>query len=317
MGTAISAYLRQQMSNDTTLAIFAMPKAFDGHIGVIQRNAIRSWSRLTGVQTILLGDESGTATMAEEVDATHIPKVECNEYGTPYVASCFAAASSASSASLLAYVNADIILMSDFVHAVERVAQRHRLFLLAGQRTDLDLVESLAFEDGWDLALRKRAEQEGHLLGPEGIDYFVFRPGLFTNIPPFAIGRWIWDNWLLREATRVGPALIDATPSIRVIHQSHDYNHVGDNKRPLKTGPEAIANLALSPDPKRWYDLHHATRILYPWRFAPAWTPQRIRKRTNEWRRDHPRLLAPLSSIRLAWLAIMGGSRKPGVAGGE
>ena len=252
----------------------------------------------------MLGNEPGTAAIAEEVDALHLPEIARNEYGTPYVASCFQMACAESPTGLLAYVNADIILMKDFVHAVKRVARRRRPFLLAGQRTNLDLRKPLLFEDDWHLTLSKRAKQEGLLHGPEAIDFFVFKPGLFVHIPPFAIGRWAWDNWLLHEATRVGATLIDATPSIRVIHQSHDYNHVGDLKLPLRTGPEAIANLALSPDPKRWYDLRHASRILYPWGLSPAWSPKRLRKRTEVWRREHPRLLAPINGVRRAWRAI-------------
>ncbi len=292
------------MTNEETLTIFAVPKSFDGHIGLIQRNAILSWSQLPQVRILLLGDELGTAAIAEEVGALHIPQVERNEYGTPYVASCFAVASAASPTGLLAYVNADIILMNDFVRTAERVARHRRPFLLAGRRTDLDLDKQLVFKKGWDLTLRKQAKYEGHLRGPGAIDYFVFRSGLYTHIPPFAVGRWAWDNWLLHEATRVGATLIDATPSIRVIHQSHDYNHVGDLGRPLKNGPEALSNLALAPDPKRRYDLRHANRILYPWGPAPAWSPKRILKRTDLWRRDHPKLLAPIQVIRRAWHAI-------------
>ena len=275
------------MSETATLTIFAIPKKFDGHIGVIQRNAIRSWSKLAGVRILLLGNEPGTAALAEEIGAAHIPKIECNEYGTPYVASCFALAAAQYPTDLLAYVNADIILMHDFIRAVNRVLQHPRPFLMAGRRTDLELSEQLEFDDGWNLTLANRAKREGLLYDPEAIDYFVFRPDLFPNIPPFAIGRWIWDNWLLYEACRLGATLIDATPSVVVVHQNHEYDHVGDSKKPTQTGPEARANKALAPDPKRWYNLHHATRILYPWGLCVAWSPTRLWIRTTLWRRDH------------------------------
>jgi hypothetical protein len=40
------------------LTIFSVPKAFLGHIGVIQRNALVSWMRLgEEVQVILLGND--------------------------------------------------------------------------------------------------------------------------------------------------------------------------------------------------------------------------------------------------------------------
>ena len=49
------------MSRNATVTIFAIPKTFEGHIGIIQRNAIRSWAQLAGIEILLLGDEPGTA----------------------------------------------------------------------------------------------------------------------------------------------------------------------------------------------------------------------------------------------------------------
>ena len=52
------------------LTIFALPKPFRGHAGVIQRNAIQSWLRLQpACEVILLGDEPGTREVAAQVGA--------------------------------------------------------------------------------------------------------------------------------------------------------------------------------------------------------------------------------------------------------
>ena len=78
------------------LTIFGIPKPFEGHFGVIQRNAIQSWTRLSPrCQVLLFGDESGTAEVAAEVGAQHIPKVERNEFGTPLLNSVFGQAEKA------------------------------------------------------------------------------------------------------------------------------------------------------------------------------------------------------------------------------
>jgi len=71
------------------LTIFTIPKAFEGHIGIIQRNAIGSWSRL-GCDVILCGDDPGVSEAAKEVGATHIPDIDRNDYGTPLLSSAFA-----------------------------------------------------------------------------------------------------------------------------------------------------------------------------------------------------------------------------------
>ena len=49
------------------LTIFAIPKPFQGHVSIIQRNAIQSWTKLhPDCEVILLGDEPGTGTVAAE-----------------------------------------------------------------------------------------------------------------------------------------------------------------------------------------------------------------------------------------------------------
>jgi len=58
------------------LTIFATPKAFRGHIDVIQRNAIKSWTLLSiNPEIILFGDDEGTPEVAREFGLQHIPAV--------------------------------------------------------------------------------------------------------------------------------------------------------------------------------------------------------------------------------------------------
>src|SRR5467141_3820646 len=105
------------------LTLFAIPKAFTGHIGIIQRNAIRSWTLLRPqCEIILFGDDEGTADVAEEFGIRHIPQVERNEFGTPLVNDMFEKAQNLGSHELCCFVNSDIILMNDFMEAAQRVA---------------------------------------------------------------------------------------------------------------------------------------------------------------------------------------------------
>ena len=112
------------------LTIFTAPKPFtDPHIAVIQRNAIQSWMHLgQGVEVILVGDETGMAEVAGEYGLTHLPDVEANEWGTPLVSSIFGLARQASESHLLAYVNADILLMPDFLDVSQQVAAQAERF---------------------------------------------------------------------------------------------------------------------------------------------------------------------------------------------
>ena len=62
------------------LTIFSIPKAFVGHIGVIQRNALKSWSLLEPrCEIIIFGDEEDIAEAAAETGAAHVPEIGRNE----------------------------------------------------------------------------------------------------------------------------------------------------------------------------------------------------------------------------------------------
>lgn len=103
------------------ITIFSAPKPFtDAHIATIQRNAIKSWTLLPDVEVILLGEETGLAQAAHELGVKHIPNVTRNESGTPLISSMFQLARENSSSDLLCIINADMILMPDFVAAARR-----------------------------------------------------------------------------------------------------------------------------------------------------------------------------------------------------
>ncbi|MBE0534076.1 MAG: FkbM family methyltransferase [Phycisphaerae bacterium] len=231
------------------LAIFTVPKPFKGHIGTIQRNAIESWMRLNPKpEIILLGDDEGTACVAAEWGLTHVPHIECNEVGTPLLDSIFRNGASASAAPVLAYVNTDILILDDFTAAVKQVRDADRgPFLMIGQRWDLNVDRPLNFtDDNWSNQLRGEIRQKGTLHPPAGIDYFVFSRDLWPAIPPFALGRTVWDNWLVAEAIRLKAAVVDATECVTVVHQNHDYGHLAGGQEEAWKGTEARRNLELA-----------------------------------------------------------------------
>jgi hypothetical protein len=228
------------------LTIFSVPKPFKGHTATIQRNAIQSWLQLRpACEIILLGNDEGTAEAAREFGLRHLPEVACNECGTPLLNSIFERAQAAASHRLLCYVNADIILLSDFLTAVRRI--RFRRFLMVGQRWDMDLDHALDFtRPDWEADLRRQLTTRAVLHPPTGIDYFVFPRGLWGEVLPFAIGRTAWDNWLIYRARAQGAAVIDATQAVMIVHQNHDWSHIPGGEREAWKGPEAQRNRALA-----------------------------------------------------------------------
>lgn len=210
------------------LTIFSAPKPFTNpHIATIQRNALQSWLHLGDeVEVILIGDEPGLAEAANEAGVPLLDQVARTGSGTPLVSSIFRLAREHSQSPLLAYVNADMLFLPDFVQAAKTVTAQFEKFLVIGQRWDLDQPSLLEFSNGWVSRLQADIHQRGRLHTPSGSDYFIFPRDLFTEMPDFAIGRAGWDNWMIYFARRQGWPVIDATPSILAIHQDHDYSHL-------------------------------------------------------------------------------------------
>lgn len=210
------------------LTIFSTPKQFtDPHINIIQRNAIESWKNLDPeVEVLLVGEEEGMQSVIDEFGVNHVSSVKRNSWGTPLVSSIFQIAREVCNSPYLAYVNADILLTPDFVNMVRLVASESQEFLIVGQRWDLDINQPLDFDEEWAEQLRQRTKREGKLHPPSGSDFFIFPRKLFLDMPDFAIGRAGWDNWMIYKALNSGWHVIDATPSLMIIHQNHDYGHL-------------------------------------------------------------------------------------------
>lgn len=239
------------------LSIFTIPKPFQGHIGVIQRNAIRSWLLLQpGCEVILFGDEPGTDACAQQLGVRHIAGAKCNEYGTPRLDDIFEQAERIARFPLLCYVNADIILPDTFTGCVARVP--FSKFLMVGQRVDVDITQEIDFQDPAERARAEdRIREAGVLHPPGGSDYFVFPRGTLGALPPFVVGRPGWDNWMISRATQLGVPVVDASGCSLVAHQNHDYQHVPGGIRGYE-GPEADVNRNLVGGAARYLTPQHA-----------------------------------------------------------
>jgi hypothetical protein len=230
------------------ITLFSAPKPFtDPHIAMIQRNAIRSWTLLPNVEIILLGKEEGLAQAAKESGVKHLPHVEHNESGTPLISSMFQLAQENSTSDLLCIINTDMILMPDFVQAAESCRSRFQRdpFVLLSQRWDLDVTQPFEFSEGWQDRLWSTVHNQGQLHRPAGSDFFLFPRSCYTNLPPFAIGRAGWDNWMIYKARKEKWPVIDCTPSVMIVHQTHDYNHLPDGQA-HHTLPETDENIRLA-----------------------------------------------------------------------
>lgn len=244
----------------TLLTLFSAPKSFaDLHIATIQRNAIKSWTTLPDVDVVLMGEEDGLAETSRELGVRHMPNVARSGSGAPLISSMFRLVRENSSSELLCIVNADMILMPDFVEAARtiyyggRVAegvsrQQCNKFVLLSQRWDLDVTNPLFFSNGWEKRLREDVQKRGQLHRPAGSDFFLFPKPCYTGIPDFTIGRAGWDNWMIYHARQEKWPVIDCTPSVMIVHQNHDYRHLPESK-PHYEHPETNKNIRLAGGP--------------------------------------------------------------------
>jgi hypothetical protein len=246
------------------ITIFTIPKPYEGHISIIQRNALQSWLALgPDCEVLLCGDDAGVTETAAEFGIRHIGGLTCNALGTPLLSSAFEIAQTTARHRLICYVNADIVFLPDFMNAVSRISFEH--FLMAGQRWDLDVNEPINFKSRLEkLRLLINKKVYGTLHRPVGSDYFVFPKNAFGQLPDFAVGRAGWDNWLMYHAHSLGFPLIDASDSITAIHQNHDYAHVAGRRGDTYRGPESDQNLTMMSDSSKSFDLTNFTWLLTP-----------------------------------------------------
>jgi GT2 family glycosyltransferase len=232
----------------SNVTLFAMPKPFRGHNGVIQKNALASWTRLDIVsEIILLGDEEGTAEAARSAGATHCKDVRFDRVGTPLLDHMFHLARERAKTEWLFYVNADIILLPRFGELVKRSVAAVGKCLIVSQRWNMDITESFEFSPGWPERLTALANKEAELFSPFGIDVFVFHTSLFADVPPFALGRSYWDNWLVSDARRRGYPVVDVTDEFNVIHQNHSYDGY-DSMSEIRRSQQGLRNFWLAGD---------------------------------------------------------------------
>ncbi len=234
------------------LTIFTTCKPFEGVNAVHQRNAICSWHGL-GVPVLLIGDEPGVADLAAELGVAHVPHVARNPDGLPIVSDLFEIAEQQAKTRFLAYLNADIILLPGMVDALSVVAEKmaSQPFLVTTRRFNVALNHALDFSDPQiGQTLCSLADVTGSWDYPYAIDLFLFSRGLFQDIPPFSIGRPMWDNWMLWYAGSQGVPVVDVSSARTALHPIHGYGgqwaeitHGSAAQHNRKLGPEEVSTI--------------------------------------------------------------------------
>jgi hypothetical protein len=285
------------------LTIFSTPKPFHGHNGIIQRNALKSWTLLhPNVEVILFGDEDGAAETCRDLGIRHESRVRRNENGTKYLSYMFDRAYEISRHSILCYANCDIVLMSDLRAALELTSRTYNEFLMVGRRWATDVSEPWDFaQPDWDHRLRSLALRCGKQDGPSWVDYFCFSRGLYYGkMPPFLIGRNGWDPWLIWFSRKNKVRLIDASRTVMAVHQNHDYAYLKQGAGSLYGNAEAKYNWSLGNNTAwHYYTVDAATDRLLGGRL-----------RANRWAWLGPIKSRVISGFYRIWFSFLKITRK-------
>jgi hypothetical protein len=225
------------------LSILSSPKNFNGYIGEIQENAIRSWKRVhPGVEICLYGNSSGADEICAKYGLQHVEFVACSPTGAPYFDALARHADAHARYDRHLFINGDILLPPDFCEKV-RVVDWAK-YLVVGQR--IDLHEGVRFDAGtgdWDGEIRRLASQGRlELRGPSSADYFLFTRGTWSGLKPVVIGRGAVDPALIAFCFRNHIPVINGTWSIHAIHQWHDYSHMTGQEQEVYWGAEGVGN---------------------------------------------------------------------------
>lgn len=239
------------------LVLFTSFKPFVGNAAILQACSLANWRTILPMAQIV-NFETESAN-AEDYPAL-VNTIQLHEEGlVPSFGAMVKGLVDHVDADLFLYANGDILFDKTILTALRSVPPH--TFLLTGQRIDRD-------EQG-----------ERRLHRPSGMDYFLFRRGMFANLPSVTMGRAYCDSALVADCLRYRIPVIDASFAVRVEHQYHDYGHIEGGRESVWEGADARQNLKdndLRPFAPHCID---ATQTLLPdGRIVPTIRPSHLRR---------------------------------------
>lgn len=196
--------------------LISTPKPFvESHIIQQQIQALESWLLIRPrPQIIYIGEEEGTEKVCRQYGIELIPEVERSPSGVPLLNDLLRRGEQAARYDVIAYVNADILIAPTLPRAIEIVQKRWKRFLLISTPHLADL-NDLQIQEGFEHEALKRIKTPPATFGT---DLFAFTKGVYKAIPPLAVGRFYWDNWLMCDPGLHRIPVIDATDFALTFH---------------------------------------------------------------------------------------------------
>jgi len=226
------------------ITIFTTMKPFHGEFALIQRNAVRSWLTLEPTPEILVfGNDDGVHGVCTEFEIRHIPDIRTAPSGAPYVDDLFAKACELASNHILCYVNADVILLSEFIQAVDTVYSQLGQAIVVCAPVNIKVTFEIDTADPtWEGHIRKEMRQELRAPTPVGADIFLFPRHFNWNLSGMVVGRCGWDNAALWRACTAPSPAVDVSAALAAVHQDHQFTVHPSAKPAIRADDSSIQN---------------------------------------------------------------------------
>jgi hypothetical protein len=152
----------------------------------------------------------------------------------------------------------------------------------------MDITAPLPFASPhWQSDLLNEVRRHGKQRTPDWIDYFAFSRGVYDGeLPPLAIGRLFWDNWLVWKVINTKIPVLDASQVVLAVHQNHTYSHHPQAAKGIWDGEEQRQNFQLIGGHG-----HLRTIASAPYLLTPSGFQKNRLRQVNEWSRRGKRLV--------------------------
>jgi len=204
--------------------IFTFPRPFQSPFNTPQLNAINSWKKIhKDIEIYLINDELNTAKEFAIKNEIKCIDGKFSKYGSPLLKDAIQSINSVAKNDVILFINTDIIYLDGIKRTMDIVLNNFDKYFIVGRRVDYDIDYKISFSDEDYKKKLITMHENGDMHGLSGLDYWIFPKNTFNEIPDFVIGKPGYDNWLLAESKRKSIPVIDASNTIRILHQNHYY----------------------------------------------------------------------------------------------
>ncbi len=207
---------------------------------VTQTNTIKNWAQfLPEVQPVLMTSypDDALTNLSRKYGWQVFPVSESNQEGTPHLKKLFYDVMNYTEhqSTFYGYCNGDILFNEGFLKTLE-IVKKHVTNLttpmLIGRHTEVDLDNMI--DPGNFYHWSNITQVRGVLGHIDAIDYFIIANAnefIWDKLKNVVIGRHRYDNYLVAMAINHTISVIDATKTIKAVHQKQKFVHRHRNDR--------------------------------------------------------------------------------------